>query len=74
MAEPGDRRRQTQRENPDPPGNRRRSAQGRGGVPRMLDIVLFPDGSVIFSWNSHDIQEMADSLGIVEFETPRWCG
>jgi hypothetical protein len=74
MAETGDRRSPTQGEDQDPPRNRRRPAEACVGAPRMVDVVLFPDGSVIFSWNSQEIQEMADSLGIVEFETPRWCG
>jgi len=39
-----------------------------------LDIVLFPDGTATFSWNTPDIQEMAESLGSPEFVPPRWCG
>jgi len=58
-----------------------REGPGRGsprdgllGSDPELDIVLFPDGTATFSWNTPDIQEMAESLGSPEFVPPRWCG
>ena len=43
-------------------------------VQPSFEVLLLPDGTVTFSWNSPDIQGMAESLGSPEFETPRWCG
>lgn len=42
--------------------------------PPSFEIVLLPGGNAIFSWNTPDIQGMAESLGVAEFEPPRWCG
>ena len=38
------------------------------------DVLLTPEGTVIFSWNTPDIQRFAKCVGDPEFEPPRWCG
>lgn len=43
-------------------------------VPQEFDVILSPDGVVMFSWNTPDIQSLAKLLGIPEFDPPRWCG
>jgi hypothetical protein len=41
----------------------------------MMDIELqIEEDEVLFSWNTPEIQEMAEALGVPEFETPRPCG
>jgi hypothetical protein len=39
-----------------------------------FDVFLQPDGTAIFSWNTQDIQDLAQALGCPDFDTPRWCG
>ena len=37
-------------------------------------VLLSPDGTAVFSWNTPDIQRIARRLGIAEFDPPTWCG
>jgi hypothetical protein len=39
-----------------------------------FDVLISAEGTVIFSWNTSDIQDLARLLGIPEFDPPRWCG
>jgi len=39
-----------------------------------IEVLLLEEGSVIFSWNTPDIQALAGLLGELEFETSPWCG
>ena len=39
-----------------------------------FDVLLLPEGTAIFSWNTSDIQDLARLLGVPEFDPPRWCG
>jgi len=41
----------------------------------MMEIEIQIQGDeVFFSWNNPEIQEMAETLGVPELETPRPCG
>jgi hypothetical protein len=41
----------------------------------MIEIeVQIEDDDVLFSWNTPEIQEMAEALGVPEFDSPRPCG
>jgi hypothetical protein len=41
----------------------------------MIEIEIeIKEDEVFFSWNNPEIQEMAEALGVAEFETPRPCG
>jgi hypothetical protein len=41
----------------------------------MIEIeIQIEEDEVLFSWNNPEIQEMAEALGELEFETPRPCG
>jgi hypothetical protein len=39
-----------------------------------FEVVVSAEGTLIFSWNSPDIQDLARLLGVPEFDPPRWCG
>ena len=39
-----------------------------------IDVLLCSGGEVLFSWNTGEIQEMANLLGRPEFDPARWCG
>jgi len=45
-----------------------------GDVEEEIEVCLSSDGTVIFSWNTPDIQELAMRLGTPQFDEPRWCG
>lgn len=48
---------------------------GRGPArAEEIEVLLLEEGSAIFSWNTPDIDELAGLLGVLEFETSRWCG
>ncbi len=73
MRKPWNRGGETQ-EGPGEPVRESRAPEAPRAVHPEFDIVLLPDGTAIFSWNSANIQEMADHLGTPEFKTSRWCG
>ena len=39
-----------------------------------FEVAISAEGTLIFSWNNPDIQDLARLLGIPEFDPPRWCG
>jgi hypothetical protein len=66
---------------PDRAGSKNGDPHEAGGDPRFgkapaeeFEALLSPDGTVIFSWNTPEIQRLAGLLGTPEFDPPRWCG
>jgi hypothetical protein len=39
-----------------------------------FDVLISTEGTVTFSWNTRDIQNLARLLGTPEFDPPTWCG
>jgi len=42
--------------------------------PEEFEVLVSAEGTLVFSWNSPDIQDLARLLGVPEFDPPRWCG
>jgi len=60
---------------PDPPGLPGPAAAPGGPVQaEEFDVLLLEGGSVIFSWNTPEIEELARLLGELEFAPSPWCG
>ena len=57
----------------------KRSRPDLGAAPAFesteeFEVAISAEGTLIFSWNNPDIQDLARHLGIPELDTPPWCG